>query len=148
MVAAGGRAVEARVSAVKMRSVHNAHSARSAAIAFVDVWETGESSFAAALFGERNGFAAAFRADFDFVDDEDFVSGERGDERPEDRDRGAENGDVDFEHREDVDGRCGEGRVEDGDCANAADAEGDHAGDCKRYNTGRVVSQIEDAEIV
>lgn len=61
--------------------------------------------------------------DDDLVDDEDFVGGERADHRPEDRDRGAEDGDVDFEHAEEVYDGCVVRHVDDGNSAGAVDAE-------------------------
>lgn len=64
--------------------------------------------------------------DDDLVDDEDFVGGERADDRPEDRDRSAQDGDIDFEDAEDVYDRRVVGHVEDGDSAGTIDAEGYH----------------------
>lgn len=84
---------------------------------------------------------AALGADFDFVDDEDFGGRQGGDERPEDGDRGAHDGYVDFEDREDVDGGCGVGDVEDGDGAAFFDAQRDDAGDGEGDGAGGWVSQ-------
>jgi hypothetical protein len=77
-------------------------------------------------------------ADLDFVYDEDFVCGEGGDEGPEDGDRGGEDGHVELEDGEDVDDGRVPGGVEDGDCANAFDGEGDDAGDGEGYRAGRL----------
>jgi len=80
------------------------------------------------VFGETDGFAAALGAHFDFINDEDFVAGEGSHEGPEDGDGCAEDGDIDFEDGEDVDGGGVKGHVEYGYGSYATVGESDHAG--------------------
>lgn len=58
-----------------------------------------------------------FDANFNLVHHPDLVGGERMDNGPKDGDGCSNDGDIDLEDGEDVDQRCVEWHVEDGDCA-------------------------------
>jgi len=127
----------------------DAHPARAAGRVHLQAWtrhahSDGDvaSEGAAGFEGVTRG-AAAVGADLDFVDDEDFVCGEGGDDDgPEYGDAGGEDGDVDFEDGEDVDAGGEEGGVEDGGRADAFYAEGDEARDAEGYDAGRVLDEV------
>lgn len=70
-------------------------------------------------------FVDAFCADFDFIDDEDLVGSERGDKRPEDGDRGGEDGHIEFQNGEDVYHGRVKGWVKNGNGSNAPNRDRD-----------------------